>query len=95
MTRTAAQQLGEHNINVNAVCPGVTRTPPMERSMARRAQTWDVSVEEAERRVVEAIPIRRLNEPEDIAAMVVFLASPAARNITGQSLNVDGGIITS
>ena len=38
-------------------------------------------------------PLRRANEPEDIAAMVVFLASPGARNITGQSFNVDGGLI--
>ena len=95
LTRTAAQQLGEHGINVNAVCPGVTRTPLLERSMARRAAAWNVSVEEAERRVVEGVPIRRLNDPEDIAALAVFLASPAARNITGQAWNVDGGLITS
>jgi len=95
LTRTAAQQLGDHGINVNAICPGVTRTPLLERSMVRRAAAWSVSVEEAERRVVETIPIRRLNEPEDIAALAVFLASPGARNITGQAWNVDGGIITS
>ena len=95
LTRTAAQQLGEHGINVNAVCPGVTRTPLLQRSMARRAAAWNVSVDEAERRVVEGVPIRRLNEPEDIAALAVFLASPGARNVTGQAWNVDGGIITS
>ena len=95
LTRTAAQQLGEHRINVNAVCPGVTRTPLLQRSMARRAAAWNVSVDEAERRVVEGVPIRRLNEPEDIAALAVFLASPGARNVTGQAWNVDGGIITS
>jgi len=95
LTRTAAQQLGEHGINVNAVCPGVTRTPLLQRSMARRAAAWNVSVDEAERRVVEDVPIRRLNEPEDIAALAVFLASPGARNVTGQAWNVDGGIITS
>ena len=94
-TDTIAQQLGEHGINVNAICPGVTRTPLLERSMARRAAAWEVSVEEAERRVVETVPIRRLNDPEDIAALAVFLASSGARNITGQSWNVDGGIITS
>ena len=52
-----------------------------------------VSVEAFRARMVEAVPIRRANSPEDIAAMVVFLASPDARNVTGQSLNVDGGII--
>lgn len=95
MTRTASQQLGEHGINVNAVCPGVTRTPLLERSMARRAKAMNVSVEEAERSVIATVPIGRLNDPEDIAALAVFLASPAARNITGQAMNVDGGIITS
>jgi 3-oxoacyl-[acyl-carrier protein] reductase len=39
------------------------------------------------------IPLGRANDPEDVAALVVFLASPAARNITGQSLNVDGGLV--
>jgi NAD(P)-dependent dehydrogenase (short-subunit alcohol dehydrogenase family) len=43
--------------------------------------------------MVETVPIRRANSPQDIAAMVVFLASPDARNVTGQSLNVDGGVI--
>lgn len=95
LTRTASQQLGEHGINVNAVCPGVTRTPLFQRSLERRAAAWNVSLEEAERRVVEMVPLRRMNDPEDIAALAVFLASPAARNITGQSWNVDGGIITS
>jgi NAD(P)-dependent dehydrogenase (short-subunit alcohol dehydrogenase family) len=46
-----------------------------------------------EHRRAEAIPLRRANDPEDVAAMVVFLSSPGARNITGQSLNVDGGLI--
>jgi NAD(P)-dependent dehydrogenase (short-subunit alcohol dehydrogenase family) len=45
-----------------------------------------------ERRRNSAIPLGRANDPDDIAATAVFLASPAARNITGQSFNVDGGI---
>ena len=93
LTKTAAQQLGHYNINVNSICPGVTRTALSEDNLRVRAQQEGVSVEEMARRRAEAIPLRRANDPEDIAAMAVFLASPGARNITGQSYNVDGGII--
>jgi len=95
LTKTAAQQLAQHNINVNAVCPGVTNTALSQASLEMRAQQEGVSVEEIQRRRAETIPLRRANEPEDIAAMVAFLGSAGARNITGQSFNVDGGIIPS
>jgi NAD(P)-dependent dehydrogenase (short-subunit alcohol dehydrogenase family) len=93
LTKTAAQQLGRHNINVNSVCPGVTRTALSEANLHIRAQQEGVTVEEMERRRADVIPLKRANDPEDIAAMVVFLASAGARNITGQCFNVDGGLI--
>jgi NAD(P)-dependent dehydrogenase (short-subunit alcohol dehydrogenase family) len=93
LTKTAAQQLGRHNINVNSVCPGVTRTALSEANLHIRAQQEGVTVEDMERRRADVIPLKRANDPQDIAAMVVFLASPGARNITGQSFNVDGGLI--
>src|SRR6185437_12629727 len=93
MTKLAALQLARHNINVNSVCPGVTRTALSDGNLAVRAQQEGVTLEEMERRRAEAIPLKRANDPEDIAAMVVFLSSPGARNITGQSFNVDGGLI--
>jgi 3-oxoacyl-[acyl-carrier protein] reductase len=95
LTKTAAQQLARHNINVNAVCPGVTNTALSQASLEIRAQQEGVGVEEIQRQRAETIPLRRANEPEDIAAMVAFLGSAGARNITGQSFNVDGGIIPS
>lgn len=93
MTKLAALQLATHNINVNSVCPGVTRTALSNANLEVRAQQEGVSIEEMERRRAEVIPLKRANDPEDIAAMVVFLASAGARNITGQSFNVDGGLI--
>jgi NAD(P)-dependent dehydrogenase (short-subunit alcohol dehydrogenase family) len=93
MTRIAALQLARHNINVNAICPGTTVTALSNDNLKNRAREEGVTVEEMERRRNAAIPLGRPNDPEDVAALAVFLASPGARNITGQSLNVDGGII--
>ncbi len=93
MTRMAALQLARHNINVNAICPGTTVTALSEGNLRSRAQEEGVSVDEMQRRRNAAIPLGRPNDPEDVAALAVFLASSGARNITGQSFNVDGGII--
>jgi NAD(P)-dependent dehydrogenase (short-subunit alcohol dehydrogenase family) len=93
LTRIAALQLARHNINVNAICPGTTVTALSQGNLTSRAREEGLSVEDMERRRNSAIPLGRPNEPEDIAALAVFLASPGARNITGQSFNVDGGVM--
>jgi 3-oxoacyl-[acyl-carrier protein] reductase len=93
MTRIAASQPAPHNINVNAICPGVTRTALYERIIQGVAERERISAAEATERMDAAIPLRRSNTPDDIAHMAVFLASDEARNITGQSFNVDGGIM--
>jgi NAD(P)-dependent dehydrogenase (short-subunit alcohol dehydrogenase family) len=95
LTKMAAQQLGRYNINVNSICPGVTRTELGQRNAVNRAAERGLSVEQLQAEQEAAIPIRRANTPDDIAALAVFLASPGARNITGQSINVDGGLVPS
>jgi NAD(P)-dependent dehydrogenase (short-subunit alcohol dehydrogenase family) len=82
LARNLALEWGPHNIRVNAIAPGVIRT-----DFARAL--WE---EEGRRkRLEEATPLRRIGEPEDIAGLAVFLASPAGSFITGQSIVADGG----
>jgi NAD(P)-dependent dehydrogenase (short-subunit alcohol dehydrogenase family) len=95
MTMMAAHQLGPHNINVNAICPGMTMTELGERNAVGRAAARGITVAELQAEQQAGIPIRRANTPDDIAAMAVFLAGPGARNITGQAYNVDGGLVNS
>jgi len=95
MTYLAAHQLGRHNVNVNAICPGVTYTAIVDRLMQDRAGAKGVSIEDFRAEVERTIPIRRGNDPADVAAIAVFLAGPGARNITGQGFNVDGGLVNS
>jgi NAD(P)-dependent dehydrogenase (short-subunit alcohol dehydrogenase family) len=93
MTRISASQLARYNINVNAICPGVTRTALYDQVIDELIERLGGTREEAEARAVRSIPLRRANDPEDIAALAVFLASDGARNVTGQSWNVDGGLV--
>lgn len=93
MTRLAAIQLAPHGIAVNAVCPGSTRAGAYLRRVRELAKQRGIGMEEAIRVGDEPIPIGRSNEPEDVATLVAFLASDDARNITGQSWNVDGGAL--
>ena len=86
MVRTAAIELVEHRIRVNTVTPGWIDTP-------FNAPFWNFQADPAaaERRLLEQIPMGRQGLGEDVAGAVLFLASPAARYITGTSLVVDGG----
>jgi NAD(P)-dependent dehydrogenase (short-subunit alcohol dehydrogenase family) len=93
MTRVGAAQLARHNINVNAICPGVTRTHMFETLMHEMVERRGVSQEDAVKRLDATIPLGRSNAPDDIANMAAFLASAESDNITGQSFNVDGGLM--
>jgi NAD(P)-dependent dehydrogenase (short-subunit alcohol dehydrogenase family) len=93
MTRIAASQLARHNINVNAICPGATRTHMYQSIMQELVEKRGINEAEATRRLDAMIPLGRSNAPDDIANMAAYLASAEADNITGQSFNVDGGLM--
>src|SRR6266852_1108185 len=93
MTRIAASQLAQYNINVNAICPGATRTSMYESIMKQVVDRQGITEAEAVRRMDASIPLGRSNSPDDIANMAAFLASSEANNITGQAYNVDGGLV--
>ena len=93
MTLIAARLLSDHDINVNAVCPGGTMTSMFAGVNAERAALAGVPIDELEREIAKNVPLGRYNEAEDVAAMIAFLVGPGARNITGQTINVDGGLI--
>jgi len=82
MTRVMAKELGAHDIRVNAVMPGLTET-----EVANVGRT-----DELVSRIVDTQSIKRVETPEDLVGLLMFLASPASSFITGQSIIVDGGI---
>ena len=84
LTRSAAQELGDYNIRVNTVSPGLIARPGIEEQWPEGVKRWQ-----------DKAPLRRMGEPEDVADVCLFLASPAARWITGQNLVLDGGLMSS
>lgn len=94
LTRTLAAELGEDGITVNAICPGATKGPRIERVIEKQAERLDTSYEAAKRRVfTDEAALGELVDPEDIAEMAVYLASDRARHVTAQDINVDGGTV--
>jgi 3-oxoacyl-[acyl-carrier protein] reductase len=81
LTRQGARELGAFGITVNYVAPGVTTTEWVERNLGQERIEASAA----------ATPLKRVGTPDDVAATIVFLASPAARHVTGQVISVSGG----
>lgn len=91
ITQALAKELAEYDINVNAVCPGILRTAMWEKILDARADRSGLPREQIFTRIIETIPLRRPQEPADIAKVVLFLSSEVSRNITGEAISVNGG----
>jgi 3-oxoacyl-[acyl-carrier protein] reductase len=91
--RTLATEVAQDGITVNNVLPGYTRTDRVEQLNAARAAQEKVDIAEVERRIMSQIPMRRIGDPREFAAVVAFLASERASYVTAQSIPVDGGWI--
>lgn len=93
--KTLAGEVAADGITVNTVCPGTILTDRI-RSLARAtAEREGIDAEEALRRMESQIPVRRLGRPEELAALVAFLASEPAAYLTGATIQVDGGLVRS
>jgi NAD(P)-dependent dehydrogenase (short-subunit alcohol dehydrogenase family) len=92
--RSLAIEAGEHNINVNSVCPGYVEGARSKASLARIAAERGVTPETVKQELEERTALKRLSTEADISNAVLFLASERARNVTGQDLVVDAGWTT-
>jgi len=93
LTRVMALEVGAANIQVNAVCPGEVDTDLQRWGWQLEAGMRGTSYEEVVKAATSRIPVGRLEVPEDVANLVAFLASRESDYITGQAINVDGGIV--
>lgn len=92
-TQALALETAADGIRVNAVCPGYVRTSMQEREVIWEANLRGIAPDEVRQDYLRAIPLGRLEEPEDVARVVVFLLSDRAAYMTGQAINVTGGSI--
>ena len=90
-SRTLANEVAAHGVTINTILPGYMNTERVVELNQINATREGVPVRDVEQRVIGQIPVRRIGEPRELAALAAFLASDQASYITGQSILVDGG----
>jgi NAD(P)-dependent dehydrogenase (short-subunit alcohol dehydrogenase family) len=94
LTKSLAIEFGPHKVRCNCICPGSVKGDRMDRVIAAEAEHRGLTPEQVTAEYVAGQSIKRFVEPEEIADMAVFLASPAAKMISGQAIGVDGNTET-
>ena len=90
LMKTVAMELGPHGIRANAICPGSVNGPRIDRVIAAEAQAKGMTPDAVRQGYASGTAMKRLTDPEDVAAMALFLASDGAKMVSGQALAVDG-----
>jgi meso-butanediol dehydrogenase/(S,S)-butanediol dehydrogenase/diacetyl reductase len=93
LTQSVAREVARFGVRVNAVCPGCVRTPMQEREIIWEGRLRGMDPEDVRQSYIDHTPLGRLCEPQDVADVIHFLCSDEARFMTGQAINVTGGII--
>jgi NAD(P)-dependent dehydrogenase (short-subunit alcohol dehydrogenase family) len=91
LVRALACELAPRNVQVNAVLPGWVNTSMATEGLEGMAAAMSTTVEKARAIAMQAVPLGRMSEPEDVAGLVAWLISPDARGVTGQGLDMNGG----
>ncbi len=92
LTKSLAIELGPQGVRANAILPGVVEGERMDGVIAARAAALGIGVDAMRQQYLDKISLRRMVSADDVAAMALFLCSPAARNLTGQVISVDGNV---
>lgn len=92
-TQALAREVGKNGIRVNCVCPGFVRTGMQEREIEWEGKLRGMTPEAVREEYVSLTPLGRIQEPEDVADIVVFLASDLSRFLTGEAVNASGGVL--
>jgi NAD(P)-dependent dehydrogenase (short-subunit alcohol dehydrogenase family) len=92
LVRTLAWETGEHGIRVNLVSPGAVEGPRIDKVIEGQAATRGITFEQARDELASGSPLHRFVDPDGVAEAVVFLGSEASANVTGEDLNVSGGL---
>lgn len=93
LTQSVAREVAGAGVRINAVCPGMVRTPMQDREVVWEGELRGMDPEDVRRGYVNYTPLGRLCEPDDVADVILFLCSERAKFMTGQAINITGGLV--